>query len=249
LPERLALSQAVVIGDLSAWEWRVAYATAGVANLELADDPVSGHVRFVFGRPESLSAAQTDFPAAQFMPVVAPSDFRSDFLSSTRLKNGETLRIAIVGAESTGKSTLAASLAREYSAVCVGEYVRTFFSTFGDCTAKDVPFVKLGYLGLRKAVNRLPLVFFDTDLQSILTYSNMLFNLPAEVDSDAFDLYLVLDNSVAWTADPQRSMPDRREEFLRCTLEALRGRPHVVLESVDRLLRAKEALKRLGIMP
>src|SRR5204863_7277646 len=76
-------------------------------------------------------------------------------------------RLAIVGAESTGKTTLAQALAAQFSTVCVPEFARDYLSARGgQCRPADMPVIAAGQARLEdeyaRHANRL--LVCDTDL-------------------------------------------------------------------------------------
>jgi NadR type nicotinamide-nucleotide adenylyltransferase len=89
------------------------------------------------------------------------------------------LRVAILGAESTGKSTLAEALAKQYGTVWVPEYLREFVDTRG-----RVPFEEDQY-GIARtqlerenqaAANASRLLFCDTTPLMTAIYSRVYWN-------------------------------------------------------------------------
>lgn len=149
-------------------------------------------------------------------------------------------RVVLTGAESTGKTTLAARLAAHYDTVWLPEYVRRFVEEKGGApVAADVAPLVRGHLAAEAAL--LPcarrLLVYDTDLLSTCLYSRYYFGAcPAWVEQAAFaraaDLYLLADDDIPWAPDPgQRDGPDVRAAVQHLFREALQthGLPHVVL--------------------
>jgi HTH-type transcriptional regulator, transcriptional repressor of NAD biosynthesis genes len=166
-------------------------------------------------------------------------------------------RVCVFGPESTGKSMLAARLARHYDTVFVPEYARTLLEARpGAVTAADIPRIARGQAasedGLARAANRL--LVCDTDLLTTVLWSETLFgDCPSWIRDAAerreYDLYLLTDIDVPWVPDPVRYLPRERESFRdRCRqmLES-RGRPYVLLSgSWDvRFSRAVSAIDEL----
>ena len=146
-------------------------------------------------------------------------------------------RVAIVGPESTGKTTLAARLAEHYGTVWVPEYARGLLDrkpggpTF---VPADVPLIARGQLAAEDALARQAnrVLFCDSDLITTRIYAeHYLGACPDWVarlgDERRYDLYLLTAADVPWVADPQRWAPDRRDEWEATFEQALasRGRP------------------------
>ena len=150
------------------------------------------------------------------------------------------LRVAVVGAECTGKTTLAAALAAHYDARWLPEFVRGFVERkCGAVEAADVPRIARGHLGAEAAAltNAPSVLFLDTDLVSTCVYSRYYYGAcPAWVETASYarhaDLYLLAEADIPWQPDPgQRDGPEVRaavQVLLRAELSA-RRLPHVVL--------------------
>jgi len=148
-------------------------------------------------------------------------------------------RVAIIGPESAGKSTMARQLASHYMTVCVEEYARGLLDfTHGWCEPRHIPLIARGHLASDFALSQQAsrLIFCDTDLLTTTVWSNLLFqNCPdwvrQKAEAQSFDLTLLLETDLDWKNDGQRYMPDqaeRQEMFrqLQSGLERL-NRPYV----------------------
>ncbi|MCC6414549.1 MAG: ATP-binding protein [Opitutaceae bacterium] len=130
------------------------------------------------------------------------------------------VRIAVFGAESTGKSTLAAALGRRFDAPVAAEYVREFWDAHGGrIEAEDLTMIARGQIaGEEAAVARATggLVICDTELLTNVLWADLLFpgRCPAWVRAEAearsrhYALYLLCDTDIAFAPDPQRCFPD-----------------------------------------
>ena len=150
-------------------------------------------------------------------------------------------KVCIVGPESTGKSTLAADLAREFNTIYAWEYARSHLDTQGGkCFAKDIPLIARGQMAtedaLEQQANRV--LICDTDVLTTAIWSDMLFGetptwVREAADARSYDLYLVADSDVPWVDDGQRFFGDdktRRAMVDRFVAELeLRGRKYVML--------------------
>ena len=167
---------------------------------------------------------------------------------------GIPLRVVLTGSESTGKTTLAADLARHYDVLWVPEYVRSYAAwKLAPLDAGDVTPIALGQIAVQDAALRRAkgLVLLDTDLLSTAVYAEHYYGQCPEwvtqsVLARRADLYLLCDIDVPWTADPQRDRPDDREAMQRLFRDALgsRGFPVVEVSGAwrDRFLAASTAI-------
>lgn len=129
------------------------------------------------------------------------------------------LKIAILGPESTGKSTLAAQLAEHFDTTFVPEYSREYLKDFeGQYQIDDVVEIALGqqkWIDEAKAAN--PQIFIaDTEMIVNKIWCEYVFHSVPEtinklVINQEFDLYLLCDIDLEWTFDPLRENPDYNE--------------------------------------
>ncbi len=127
--------------------------------------------------------------------------------------------IVVMGAESTGKTTLAKALAAEYNTVWIEEYLRLFVDSKGDVPVEsDVHVIAKGHLDLvvKQSQNAHRLMFLDTDLFTTCVYQRIYFGVcPKSIERAAerhqSGLYLFTEPDIAWVPDPgQRSGPKQR---------------------------------------
>ena len=147
--------------------------------------------------------------------------------------------IVLHGAESTGKSTLAAALARHYDTVAVPEYGRLYCEEHGtDLKPADLDAIFAGQRTMtqRMAPASLWLRFSDTDPLMTQAWSVMLFGArrPAiDAWDDVGDLYLVPALDLPWEDDGTRLFGDaaQRLRFMEAAMFELerRGLPYVVI--------------------
>lgn len=119
------------------------------------------------------------------------------------------IRVCFHGAESTGKSVLAAKLANEWGCPLVDEFGRTYCETHGtDLTMADLLAIAAG----QDAAMRLacagspPLVLLDTDPLMTAAWAQMLFGeVPAALLAyPRAEHYLLFAPDVPWMADGTR---------------------------------------------
>lgn len=170
---------------------------------------------------------------------------------------GIPLRVVLTGSESTGKSTLAADLARHYGAIWVPEYVRGYADWKGaPLEAGDVEPIALGQIAAQDAAMRRAreLLLLDTDLLSTAIYAAHYYgSYPRWIDQEVLtrraDLYLLCDIDVPWTPDPQRDRPRDRPAMQELFREGLasRGFPMVPIRGgePERFAAAQAAIDAL----
>ncbi|WBH16641.1 AAA family ATPase [Sphingomonas radiodurans] len=168
-----------------------------------------------------------------------------------------TLRtICLHGPESTGKSTMALRLARQFNSDCVEEFGRTYCERYGtDLTMAGL--VMIGHahdLKTRAAVaaGRLP-VILDTDPLMSAVWADMMFGRRDpwfDHWTNTADLYLLFDIDLPWEADGTRMFgsPATRQKFFDLSRRALDRRglrwELVSGQGVRRDLVALDAIKR-----
>jgi NadR type nicotinamide-nucleotide adenylyltransferase len=131
-------------------------------------------------------------------------------------------KIAVVGPESTGKSTMSVYLAKHYNTVWVPEYAREYCEKLTEpCTWQDEINIFYGQLALENEL--LPqangLLICDTTFITVKIWSDYTFGeSPKEVldelSKHPYDLYLLLNIDLPWEEDPLRDFPHMREHFM-----------------------------------
>ncbi|WP_162622693.1 AAA family ATPase [Salinisphaera orenii] len=154
-------------------------------------------------------------------------------------------RIAIVGAESTGKTALAQALARRFHEPWSREYVRDlWYARNGDIRAADLPTIARGQIDNedRAARRARRLVICDTDLWLHVCYADWLFpgqcpdwvRYAARRRGRRFSLYLLCATDLAFESDPQRCLtqPGMRDAF-QASLQRRLTRERLPFVTVD----------------
>lgn len=120
-------------------------------------------------------------------------------------------KIALVGSESTGKTTLTEKLASHYNTVFVPEMAREIIEKTEECIYDDL--VKIAELHARRILEKMPesnkLFFADTDILTTKSYSHFLFGKELTVDAwiesaNKFDLYLFMETDCEYIQDGTR---------------------------------------------
>jgi NadR type nicotinamide-nucleotide adenylyltransferase len=142
------------------------------------------------------------------------------------------LVVTLIGSESTGKTTLAALLARHFGCPWVPEAARAYLEAHaGPLTADDVEPIARAQMAAedagRAAAERL--LVLDTDLVSTTVYARHYYGAgPAWIEREARRrlayLYLLHHPDVPWVDDgPFRDRPQDREEVHALFQETLRA--------------------------
>lgn len=138
--------------------------------------------------------------------------------------NKQIKKIAIVGPESTGKSTIAQQLAKHYQTLWVPEYARYYCAALTEpCNLQDEINMYHGQLALEEsilAISEKDLIFCDTTFITVKVWSDEVFGNTPEVVLNAlplhsYDFYLLMDIDLPWQEDPLRDFPHKREHFMQ----------------------------------
>jgi NadR type nicotinamide-nucleotide adenylyltransferase len=140
-------------------------------------------------------------------------------------------KIAVVGPESTGKSTMSAYLAKHYHTVWVPEFARDYCAKLtGPCTWQDEINMFYGQLNLEAEMLPLAneLLICDTTFITVKIWSDYTFGrTPQEVLDELpkhpYDLYLLLNIDLPWEEDPLRDFPHMREHFMEIWIKELQA--------------------------
>lgn len=141
------------------------------------------------------------------------------------------IKIAILGAESTGKTTLCRDLAAHFGSPWVPEYMRTYLQVKWDdeqltCTWDDLLPIAQCQTALENKLTKqavqLPdenhYVFCDTSLFELMVYANWYYGdcpdaLTKAALAHRYDLILLTEVDIPWVADDLRDSPHQREEI------------------------------------
>lgn len=148
--------------------------------------------------------------------------------------NSDIIRVAVVGPECTGKTTLCSDLATHFKTEWVGEYMREYLQQKWDnlkqtCQWEDLLPIAKGQIfsenqQLTKAKDFL---FCDTNLFEIMVYSYIYYRkCPDLIEQLArqhrYNFVFLTDIEVIWQPDDLRDKPNEREEvfeIFKCFLE------------------------------
>lgn len=165
------------------------------------------------------------------------------------------ISVAIVGPESTGKTTLAEALAIHYKTVWVPEYAREFLNARnGYYKQHDLLKIAKGQLKSVEEYRRKAgkLIFLDTDLFVIKVWSQVKFGhcnpwILQQLEAHQADLYLLTYFDIPYEADPLREHPKMRPqlfEYYERELNHYGANYRVVRGNATK--RLKEAIKNIN---
>lgn len=143
-----------------------------------------------------------------------------------RQREAKCSRVAFLGGESTGKTTICKVLATYFGTNWVAEYMRTYLQQKWDktrttCTWDDLLPIAVGQMKheneLAKTANSY--LFCDTNLMEICIYAYIYYGMcPPEIEEAAlanrYDFVFLTDIDVPWQPDDLRDKPNERQEVL-----------------------------------
>ncbi len=137
--------------------------------------------------------------------------------------DNKLLKIAILGAESTGKTTLCEQLANHYKTVSVPEYAREYFNSHSilDYSIDDLVTIARKQVEMEQIKEKAAknFIFCDTTLITIKIWAEHQFKMVPDFISEQIskkdhDLFLICNNDIEWQSDEQRKHPHIREHVL-----------------------------------
>lgn len=160
-----------------------------------------------------------------------------------------TLKVGIIGPESTGKSTLAQSLAEQFHGIYIEEYARTYVEKLGrPYTYEDVEAIARHQIEelASLSANRSPLTanrsqltanryFYDTELIVTKVWFEVKYGscpkwLEEAIARYPMDFYILCYPDIEWKPDPVRENPAIRKELFARYLEEVKktGVPYYI---------------------
>lgn len=138
-------------------------------------------------------------------------------------------KVAILGTESTGKTTLTKKLAQYFQSDFVSEVGRDIVDITEQCTWEDLDHIAREHarqiILKEKDVNKI--LFIDTDISITQSYARFLFNKELEVDdwilqANRCDIYLYLWNDAPYVQDGTRLSEKERNLLHESHVKLLR---------------------------
>ena len=142
-------------------------------------------------------------------------------------QKSDCLRIVLYGPESSGKTTLAKALAKQFQTTWVPEFARNYLQEKWDqkkevCSLEDLIIIAKGQINQENNLieNANKFLFCDTNVLITKAWSETHFNgycapeIQYWVDTFKYDHYFLTDIDVPWQADDLRDRPNSRKQML-----------------------------------
>jgi NadR type nicotinamide-nucleotide adenylyltransferase len=131
------------------------------------------------------------------------------------------IKIAVIGAESTGKTALTEALAAHYNTNWVIEFSRPYLEALGKpYTARDVEAIARGQMKIEDtmAAETPEILFCDTNLLVIKIWMDHAYGatpnwILKEIEQRKYDLHILTDWDIPYEPDPLREHPEMRDYF------------------------------------
>lgn len=151
---------------------------------------------------------------------IRKNPFKNWDLISEAAKPHFVFKVAIVGTESTGKTTLTEKLAAHFNTSFAKEMGREIVPKTEECTMGHLHQIAIEQANeIQKAsVNANKIMFSDTELNTTKSYAKFLFNQELIVDDaiediNEFNLILYLENDAKFVQDGTRLEFDKRNKL------------------------------------
>jgi len=137
------------------------------------------------------------------------------------------IKIGIIGAESTGKSSLCQLLANHYNTLWVPEFSREYFNTrdINNYSLRDLIIIADEQIKseLKKIKKANRFLFCDTTLITLKIWAELEFNKTPEFISNnlhkiKYDYYLITANDIEWEKDNLRKNKFNRDSILKLNI-------------------------------
>ena len=181
-----------------------------------------------------------------------------------QMEKSRIYKIAIIGAESTGKTWLCEHLAAHYNTVWVREYAREYFndSDIYNYSAHDLVKIAERQLEMEQEYAKMAtqFLFCDTTLITLKIWAELEFEETPRAINDGvqnsyYDLYLITDNSLPWVGDELRQNKHSRDLLLEMNInevsktgvafDIITGQNHQRLSAAINILDARFKVREL----
>ncbi|NBC58712.1 MAG: AAA family ATPase [Bacteroidetes bacterium] len=145
---------------------------------------------------------------------------------TTQHTQSQLVKVVFYGPESTGKTTLAQTLAKQYQTQWVPEFAREYLQnkynkTGKACEPSDIMPIAEGQMALEKKKAKISnqYLFCDTNLLETYVYASVYFpdkdfsRLKSMALKLHYDYYFLTDIDTPWQADDLRDKPNERQEM------------------------------------
>ena len=142
-------------------------------------------------------------------------------------QKSDCLRIVLYGPESSGKTTIAKALAKQFQTTWVPEFARKYLQEKWDqkkevCSLEDLIIIAKGQINQENNIieDANKFLFCDTNVLITKAWSETHFNgycapeIQYWVDTFKYDHYFLTDIDVPWEADDLRDRPNNRKQML-----------------------------------
>jgi len=139
-------------------------------------------------------------------------------------------KIAVIGAESTGKTQLCEALAEHFDTTWVPEFARTYFndSDIYNYSLADLEKIAARQYTMEKDLLKKArgILFCDTAILTLKIWAELEFGTCPEtilkiMDENPYDFYLITNNEVEWEQDPLRLNKFSRDRIFTLNEEAV----------------------------
>ena len=142
-------------------------------------------------------------------------------------------KVVITGPESSGKTTLAKSMADHFQVPWVSEFAREYLNGLDrPYEEKDLLAIARGQIKQEnEAASTSPRVLIcDTSLMVLKIWSEYRYGrchpwILEQIERRPVDLYLLCSPDIPWEPDPQRENPNDRDELFKLYQRALLNQP------------------------
>jgi nicotinamide riboside kinase len=138
----------------------------------------------------------------------------------------KSVKIAITGPESSGKSTLASWLSEEINGTCCEEFARSYLADKISYGQQDLVEITKGQLEIWANADPKKHLIADTELIVIEIWSRWKYKncddfITSQIMKQDFDLYFLCKPDIPWIYDPLRESPNEREELYKIYYDTL----------------------------
>ena len=168
----------------------------------------------------------------------------------------DLIRIALIGPESSGKTTLCSDLAKHYQTIWVPEFARDYIASLNrQYTKEDILYCAEKQLELEEHLKSKAnkILFSDTELIVCKVWLLDLYGecpewIEKKIDEQEYDLYLLTSPDLPFVQDPVRENPHRRQYFYDWYLLELEKRDfrYEVVEGIEEE-RLKQAIEKIAL--
>lgn len=160
------------------------------------------------------------------------------------MEKNNVIKIGVIGAESTGKSSLCMLLANHYNTLWVPEFSREYFNSrdINNYSLSDLVIIadKQIKSELKKIKKATRFLFCDTTLITLKIWSELEFNKTPKFISNnlnkiKYDYYLITANDLEWEKDPLRKNKFNRDLILKLNINEVEksNTPFSIIKGVN----------------